>query len=127
MTMLLHRSARGARSGYAGVTQDRRTPGQERKWRARISHPPGKILLLGVYPTARAAARRVWEALRTIRRGPGRHMQRVCCRWGHVWLSPGDVDTWITKGGYRKRTCRRCRRERVRAVRLAARRQRASS
>ena len=118
--MRLHRSIR-ARSGFLGVYQDL---GTARTWRAQISHPPGKVLFLGVYPTARAAARKVWEALQTIKRKPGQHPRRTHCKWGHVWQSASDTSrSTLRHDGYYRRQCRRCEKERDRTTRYATRRQ----
>ena len=130
--MTLYLSRRHAASGYVGVYKQyryppksqRHCPGQHRKWVARINHPPGKIMHLGVYPTALAAARKVAQALTTIGRQPNHHLPRTKCRWGHVFLTDRDVYTH-NEQGYTHRACRRCillrmkdRREATRARRI---------
>ena len=126
--MTIHLSQRGAKSGYMGVYRQyrrapqttRRTPGQHPKWIARINHPPGQLLYLGVYPTALAAARKVGQALTTIRRQPGKRQPRTHCRWGHVLLT--DRDVYIHDGGgYTQRACKRCVKQRMQHNRQAAR------
>lgn len=129
--MILHLSRRNAASGYLGVYQQyryppkshRHTPGQHRKWVARINHPPGKIMHLGVYPTVLSAARKVAQALTTIGRQPNHRLSRVRCRWGHVFLTDRDVYTQNTRG-YIQRSCRRCTLLRMKDRRKAERERR---
>ena len=126
--MTIHLSTRGAASGYLGVylqyryppKSTRRTPGQHKKWVARINHPPGKMLHLGVYPTALAAARKVGQALTTIGRQPEKNQPRTHCRWGHVLLTDQDVYTRYSRG-YKQRACKRCVKQRMQQNRQAIR------